>query len=561
MADTIEYDPLISEIKRIIEHKVSNNPNEIAQIKIYSALKLLLNGDYEKYSFNSNIINTSLYNNYNDYDNFQSLLSKINEKQNGRQETGRYYTPKDVTEYVVANSYLSILYNLQNCALSSDECKRKITNSKLINELIYEYSVFDPTCGSGEFLVCALELKLSFLENPSAEDVINILKTIHGNDINIVSIEISKIRLFFIIISKLLDYNNLNLISEILNKNFYNEDFINIDNTLFSQNQFGKFNIIVGNPPYVEDNKSITKPNVKYGNIYANVLENSSNLLKDNSVMGFVLPLSYVATKRMKKIRDLLNHKTPKQILLNYADRPDCLFTGVHQKLTILISSNSTDKLELYTSGYNYWYKSERTTLLSNKKSVLLDDNKYCFIPKLSNKTEKAIFEKIIANKKDPTFLNLSKDKQSNLFLNMRACFWIKAFSFNPGSNEYKGFHFDEKYQQYILCLLNSNLFFFFWIVTSDCWHITNKELSLFKVIIEQVNFEKFQKLAENLERKLEESKQFIGTKQTEYAYKHKYCKSELDAIDAELVSIYKLTLNEVDYIKNFQLKYRMSDK
>ncbi len=67
MADTIEYDPLISEIKRIIEHKVSNNPNEIAQIKIYSALKLLLNGDYEKYSFNSNIINTSLYNNYNDF--------------------------------------------------------------------------------------------------------------------------------------------------------------------------------------------------------------------------------------------------------------------------------------------------------------------------------------------------------------------------------------------------------------------------------------------------------------------------------------------------------------
>ena len=247
MSESFEMHNLTTKIKQIIENKVSNNPCEIEQVKVYDALKLLLNGDYEKYSFNPSVINSSLFDDYNDNDNFQSLLSKINEKQNGRQETGRFYTPKDVTEYVVANSYLCILDNLQNCALSTDECKKKINNSELLKELIYEYSVFDPTCGAGEFLVSSLELKLSFLENPTDEDIINVLKTIHGNDINIVSIEISKIRLFFIIISKLKDYNNLNLISEILNKNFYNNDFINIDNILFSQNKFEKFNIIVGN--------------------------------------------------------------------------------------------------------------------------------------------------------------------------------------------------------------------------------------------------------------------------------------------------------------------------
>jgi hypothetical protein len=109
--------------------------------------------------------------------------------------------------------------------------------------------------------------------------------------------------------------------------------------------------------------------------------------------------------------------------------------------------------------------------------------------------------------------------------------------------------------------LLNSNLFFFFWIVTSDCWHITNKELSSFKVILKNIDFEKFKIFAENLEKKLEETKQYIGTKQTEYAYKHKFCKSEIDLIDSELAGIYDLTNEEVDYLKNYQLKYRMSDK
>jgi len=561
MVEILELDILTPDIKRIIENKISNNLPDNQQEKVFDALHLLLNGDYEKYTFTSNIINSSLFCDYSDNDIFQSLLSKINEKQNGRQESGRFYTSKDVTEYVVANSFLNIIDNSQKDVFSTKKCIGKIQNSQSVSELVFDCSIFDPTCGTGEFVVTALDLKLSLLKNPTDEDFLNVLQTIHGNDINITSVEISKIRLFFTILSKLENYDNLNEVAEILNRNFHNKDFLKSDKSLFGQAEFEKYNIIVGNPPYVEDRKSPTKPLVSYGNIYANVLENSSNLLKDKGVMGFILPLSYVATNRMRKIRDLLIYKMPKQLLLNYADRPDCLFTGVHQKLTILICSNSAKKTEIYTSGYNYWYKNERDNLLSDKELVLTNRNKLCYIPKIANEIEKSIFEKILAKKNDKSFLNLSKDEQANLFLNMRACFWIKAFSFNPGSKEYKGFHFDEKMQPYILSLLNSNLFFFFWIVTSDCWHITNKELSSFKVILDDVDFEKFKIFAENVEKKLEETKQYIGTKQTEYAYKHKFCKNEIDLIDNELASIYNLTNEEVNYLKNYQLKYRMSEK
>ncbi|HQA92431.1 MAG TPA: N-6 DNA methylase [Bacteroidales bacterium] len=559
--EVLELDILTPQIKHMIENKVSNTLPNKKHERVFDALHLLLNGDYEKYTFNSTTLSTSLFCDYTD-DNFQSLLSKINEKQYGREETGRFYTPKDVTEYIVANSYLNILDESQKNVYSTIKCISEIGKSQKVNDLIFGYSVFDPTCGTGEFLVTALNIKLSLLTNPTESDILNVLKTIHGNDINIVSVEISKIRLFFTILSYFKNYDKLNEVAEVLNMNFNNQDFLKSDSTLFEQPVFEKHNIIVGNPPYVEDIKSVSKPLVRYGNIYANVLENSVKLLKDNGVMGFVLPLSYVATIRMKKIRNLLINKTPKQLIINYADRPDCLFSGVHQKLTILICSNATEKSTIYTSGYNYWYKHERENLLIDKELVLVDYKKLSCIPKIANATEKSILDKVLANQNDNTILSLTTNrKPNNLFLNMRATFWIKAFSCNPGSKEYKGFHFEEKHQPYILSLLNSNLFFFFWTVISDCWHITNKELSSFKVILDNVDFVKFITIAKNLENKLEETKQYIGTKQTEYAYKHKFCKTEIDLVDNELANIYNLTTEEIDYVKKYQLKYRMSEK
>ncbi len=127
---------------------------------------------------------------------------------------------------------------------------------------------------------------------------------------------------------------------------------------------------MIGNPPYVEDYKSQFSHHDKYGNIYANVLSNASRLLKDNGVMSFVIPLSYISTPRMKKIREKLLKNLPKQYILNFADRPDCLFVSVHQKLCILLAGKKSNELELFTSNYQYWYKEERKNLFDSVSMV-----------------------------------------------------------------------------------------------------------------------------------------------------------------------------------------------
>lgn len=486
---------------------------------------------------------------------FQLALSKINEKEARRKNQGVYYTPKDITEYIVANTYLNYTCRDNSQVYSQEECFRRIDETG--GNTLFNAKVFDPTCGTAEFLLSAIEIKLRLSKRYitlSDTDLLALTSSIFGNDISYESILLSKIRIYFTIINELKDKANAKQLAKILNKNFTCRDYITVK---FAR---PKYDIIVGNPPYVEYGKLPVKPDSNYGNIYADVLCNAVCELKSTGVIGFVIPLSFVATSRMQSIREDMYKKMNRIFILNYADRPDCLFDGVHQKLSILFGIKGQGKCISYTSSYYHWYNSERRDLLNNCK-IFPSHQRDQYIPKIGNVYEDSIFEKI-CNVKGESLLSLlnTRNKQSSVYLNMRACFWMKAFSFNPGSKEYKEFGCSSEMKPYLLAILNSNLFFLYWTIVSDCWHITNKELSEFFVPTNGVCLDMFRILTSKLERKLERTKKYIGSVQTQYEYKHRECKPEIDAIDDALQEIYGLTDDEVAFLKEYKLKYRMSN-
>src|SRR5699024_1652500 len=110
----------------------------------------------------------------------------------------------------------------------------------------------------------------------------------------------------------------------------------------------------------------------------------------------------------------------------------------------------------------------------------------------------------------------------------------------------------------YLYCLLNSSLFFWYWNKVSDCWHITNKEFKNIKFMLNSnVDFKNF---ALKLMKDLELKKQYVGTKQTDYIYLHRLSKDKyIDEIDNEISKVYGLTEAELEYIKKYKYKYRMS--
>ena len=341
------------------------------------------------------------------YKNLQFQLSKINERNQQRKNKGVYYTETDITDFIINNCF-SLYQN-----------KAVVLNNKIkINSNCLELTVFDPTCGTGEFLLSALNLKTRFIykENKTKTTVSTLIHSIKGNDIDITSISISKIRVFLYILENFgIDF--ISNVSQEINKSFTCKDFLKD----FTSEE--KFDFVVGNPPYIEN--SLKSKKSKYGNIYADVILKVSQFTNNNSVFGFIIPLSYISTLRMSNVRSELLESFKEQIILSYADRPSSLFSTVHQKLCIVLAKKN-NQLNLYTSNYQYWYKSERKDLFKRKEIINNKNINTKFIPKLGNDIDKSIYLKI--RNKEKKLIDLFSDGKFSVYLNERATFWIKAF-------------------------------------------------------------------------------------------------------------------------------------
>lgn len=552
----------------IVKQKVKNiTINKLFQKEdcmneMYSALRILLNRNYKKYEFETDIDKNDRRNITDE--NFQTSLFKINEKSKKQKNNGVYYTSDDVARYIICNSLLMKVDKSLNQTHNDEECIETLRNLDKIHkdDILYGYTIFDPTCGTGEFLINTINIKLEILKDKKLNDeiILKIAKTIYGNDIDDESIDICKLRIYFLLINKLQSKESYIKLAKIIDERFFTIDYIEESKKIKK-----KFDIIVGNPPYVEygkyqkENKCELKNN--FGNVYADILKNSMDMSNENTVLGYIIPLSYISTPRMNKIRKIIYENSEKQFLLNFADRPDCLFTGVHQKLTILIYRLGNENKYIYSSNYKHWYKEERKELLNGREITKINNYDIMnYIPKIGNEIEENIYRKIYTDKENNIYDRQDKDG-AEIYLNMRATFWIKAFSFNPGSNEYKTFRYNKEMYYFILCLLNSSLFWLYWTIISDCWHITTKELKHFTLPKEVVANKIYTELYKKLESKLEKTKKYIGSKQTNYEYKHKLCKDIIDKIDDCIGKEYNLNEEEIEYCKNFALKYRVSEE
>lgn len=487
------------------------------------------------------------------------VLARLNEKESRRRRDGVYYTHREVSDYITANAIVrhfaagrpDRLYSYAEAVglmrLSPGEVRRRLM----------DVSVFDPTCGTGEFLVSALRFKADVAAVCGLDEdmAIAIGSSICGNDIESESVVITKVRVFMELVPCFVSGDGLLRLADAINGNFHTIDFVR------NSGQLGRtFDIAVGNPPYVEYRALDYVPEPSFGNLYANVLHNVSEMLTPRGTIGFIVPLSLVSTPRMAKIRKYISGKFDRVAYLSYADRPDCLFAGVHQKLAIVLAANAGGDKETYTSSYRYWYRSERRELFGGSDVIVNNSVQDGYIPKLGNVAEQSIFDKVMANRgRRPSRVRLYPSDDADIFLGMRGCFWIKAFRRFPGSREYKGFGVAPGAAPYVLCVLNSSLFFLFWVIVSDGWHITNKELETF-YIPEPEDYSVFEPLWQRLEDELERTKVYVGTRQTEYEYKHRMCKHIIDKIDEALAPIYGLTHDELAYIKGYILKYRCSD-
>ena len=542
-----------------------------------------------------------------------AVLGSVIEKVVNQRETGAYYTPNDTTHYIAKYTILFSLLcscELHDLAFDFFNIYQKTNNVDILNstedpisnlaiainelpidrkEIVFNticnFTVLDPTCGTGAFIVAAADILLALFDAINMQRFmtreqfcINMFQNcLYGVDIEPVAISLIHLRAKIYLLHKGISTEKI----DSLKLHFFCGDALQSTNSfswdrdLKQVRHRGGFDCIIGNPPYVEQRKTqytsddlANYSTLSCGNLFAYVVEKSIHLLKENSYMGMIVPISLVSTQRMNPLRKLLFDNGESVYFSNFSDRPSCLFTGVHQKLTIFFfKKTSSSKCRVYTSTYLHWNKNERSSLFGRvkyqltPKSQITEDG----IAKIGDETKFGILEKVslLPFSIKEYIAQSSSSTGNDIYLNQRMTFWAKCFSMPEPSNEYKTYSVDKRCKnKSFAALLNSSLFYLLWETYSDCWHITRKDLYFLRIgeeFLKSKNQELLSNLQDDLEKKLKQTRKYVYTKQTDYIYIHRLCKNEIEKIDDAISLIFGFSDAERKYIKEYNIKYRLS--
>ncbi len=327
---------------------------------------------------------------------FQDIIESFEEKkftENGiNKNMGAVYTPVKIADFLVKNAFIKyfkdLMEDLGNDLSEVDPCgfnlmklspildKNPNLKSKLFKK-IESIKTLDPACGSGRLLISIGNyLKEMYrIIFPELNDF-EIKKKIIQNNIYGIEIDKSahitaKLKLLTWLYSE--DENRLNFCKKPLRLEELDHIFDDIDVkfNIFNQDfllEFDtglKFNLIVGNPPYVE-NKKMKDRDFKQ-KLYKNFksayklfdlsivfIEKSLELMEDaDSYLSFLITNKFLSADDGIKIREILLNNTKLREIINISSLPIFAKKSIYPIIITLKKEKSNEADEILIKKYH----------------------------------------------------------------------------------------------------------------------------------------------------------------------------------------------------------------
>jgi hypothetical protein len=349
----------------------------------------------------------------------------------------------------------------------------------------------------------------------------------------------------------------------------------------------GGFDVVIGNPPYVE----YSERNVSYiinadslstyatKNLYSYVFARAKTLLHQNSFISMIVQISSISTPNMELMTQEILSGSSANWISNYATRPACLFEGVTMNLSIITSKIiNNSPIRIFSTYYNRWQQQHREIVFDCLKFVEVAHCNLLFkfaIPKFHCNTDNDILTKLRTNKtKLQSYLDDGKEEvaENRLYYRTAGGRYFKIFidtSFGTESKSNKDKAFLPEYSVYaIIAILNSNLWWYYYTLHFDMYNC--KDYMMYNFPFDYDNYNNIDGLIslgkticdsmlKNAERKFQNYKT-TGVRE-QLIFKPSLSKPIIDEIDKVLAKHYGFTEEELDFIINYDIKYRMGSE
>lgn len=349
----------------------------------------------------------------------------------------------------------------------------------------------------------------------------------------------------------------------------------------------GGFDVSIGNPPYVEYSKVRKKYTIskrlfkteKCGNLFAFILETSYNLLHEDGRQGFIVPISLVSTQRMEPLQDSILNNSYSSWHSTYAERPSKLFNGAEVLLAISLFQKRRNEFGFnYVTGLRKWNKEERPALFETTNYELIEGKLRTYIlPKLSSPIEKRIIKKFwetngvigdsfLKKYDNKIYYRIGGGRYWKIFTTFQPLFILNGEKSVSSRENYIYFSTPQE-RDCTVAIFSSTLFYWYFIVTTNGRDLNPSDLKKFPISLTNIgkkHYSGFVKLASLLmedykANKIQKEKKSQQTGHIVYEeFYPRESKHILDKIDGILADHYGFTEEELDFILNYEIKYRI---